>query len=157
MAETSAAFWLIRECSIQTTIPHSTRDEPGISEWGGWRRGVGRGAVARYGLGATPKCRVAPQWTYWSRIRKWVVQNFQTLIVLQHLYIMSAKCFSFEAKSSRPSTGFSPLDPTGELPSPDPLGYSPPNENSWPRPCVAPRLVASRPTHRIVQERTSQI
>jgi len=48
-----------------------------------------------------------------------------------------ANCFSFWG-----TIGTSPLDPNEGLHPPDPLGYSPSNENSWRRHCVPGKLFA---------------
>ena len=61
-----------------------------------------------------------------------IVRNVQTMIV--SAVKIYKQCLQ-TASAHTPYRGFSPGPPTGGFPSPDPLGRSHPNENSWPRHC----------------------
>jgi len=80
--------------------------------------------------GGATKCRLAQlshRETYWSRIKRWILRNFQTLIV--SAVKLCKQCLQTASGSwgLNPQTlsGASTMDPTGGLPSPDHLGYSP--------------------------------
>ena len=71
------------------------------------------------GWGAkSPKCRLAShREIYWSRIRMWIVRNFQILVV--SAVKISKKCMQTASASGDPYRGFTPG------PHSDPLGYRP--------------------------------
>ena len=102
-----------------------------VPAWG-HKTTVSGGAPCRHGLGnLAPQKSLSPRRkTYWSRIRRWTVRNFQILIVSA---VKNCKqCLQTDSASGTASpwcpTRSSPLGPTGWLLSPDPVGNAP-NEN----------------------------
>ena len=91
-----------------------------------------------WGLSPPPpvKCRLASyRETDWSIISRWVVRNFKiwdvSAVKICKKKCLQTVCFSFwRTLSARPPPGASSLGPTGGLPSPDPPGYSPSNDEN---------------------------
>jgi len=76
----------------------------------------------------------------------------------QNLQTMSANCFSlWGLRPPDPLLGLRAWDPTGSLPSPDRLVYSPSNEYSWRRHCPYIHGAVEKWTDRFRTESTHRL
>ena len=103
---------------------------PGAIEWAQYISWLDAVVAPGMGWGLSPKkFRLAPFCeTRWSRIRRWIVQNFQIFIVsaveICKQYLQTASAFGGLCPPT-PTVGALPLDPTGELTYPRPPDCSP--------------------------------